>query len=110
MTNKWMSMGQVFVAGALSLACLSSALAADDFPSRPIKLIVPYSPGSSADISARRVGDAMSRTLGKPIVVENIAGAGGVVGRKKTRTSYLLLTGADAGMAPTADAAPKYWA
>ena len=98
MTNKWISMGQVLVAVALSIATLSSALAADDFPSRPIKLIVPYSPGSSADISARRVGEAMSRTLGKPIVVENIAGAGGVVGTtrflQQPADGYTMLAGA----------------
>ena len=49
---------------------------ADDFPSRPLRLIIGFPPGSAADITARLVGDAMSRTLGQQIVVEARPGAG----------------------------------
>ena len=49
---------------------------ADDFPSRPLRLIIGFPPGSAADITARLVGDAMSQTLGQQIVVEARPGAG----------------------------------
>jgi tripartite-type tricarboxylate transporter receptor subunit TctC len=49
---------------------------ADDFPSRPLRLIIGFPPGSAADITARLVGDAMSRTLGQQVVVEARPGAG----------------------------------
>src|SRR5262249_48885956 len=49
---------------------------ADNYPSRPIRLIIGFPPGSAADITARLVGDAMSRTLGQQVVVEARPGAG----------------------------------
>jgi len=66
----------------LTLALLLAAGAgilggrAEDFPSRPIRLIVGFPPGSAADITARVVGDAMTRTLGQQVVVETRPGAG----------------------------------
>lgn len=50
------------------------------YPNRPIRLIVPFAAGGSADIVARLVADAMQRILGESIVVENKAGAGGMIG------------------------------
>src|SRR5215831_983852 len=49
---------------------------AEDFPSRPIRLIIGFPPGSAADITARLVGDSMSQTLGQQMVVESRPGAG----------------------------------
>src|SRR5215208_4124221 len=49
---------------------------ADDFPSRPLRLIIGFPPGSAADITARLVGDSMSQTLGQQVVVESRPGAG----------------------------------
>jgi tripartite-type tricarboxylate transporter receptor subunit TctC len=57
-----------------------SALAQGAWPSKPIRMIVPFTAGSVTDIVARTVGDAMSRSLGQPIVVENKPGAGGTIG------------------------------
>ncbi|WP_454690761.1 tripartite tricarboxylate transporter substrate binding protein [Achromobacter aloeverae] len=54
--------------------------ASADYPERPIKLIVPYAPGGSADIVARMVGDEWAKALGRAIVIENRGGAGGNVG------------------------------
>lgn len=96
-TGKLKLIGQLLAAAACALAALSPAFAADDYPSRPIKLIVPFAAGASSDIAARRVGEAMSRTLGKPIVVENMPGAGGIVGIQRflqqPADGYTLLAG-----------------
>ena len=53
---------------------------AQGYPSRPITMIVPFAAGGGTDVSARIVSEHMSRTLGQPIVIENIAGAGGTTG------------------------------
>ena len=66
------------VQGLICAALLSASCAAwaQDFPNRPIRVIVGFGPGSGADITARVVGARMSQTLGQQIVVENKAGAG----------------------------------
>jgi tripartite-type tricarboxylate transporter receptor subunit TctC len=66
-------------AAALGLAA-SAASAQDNYPTRPITMIVPFAAGGPTDVIARIVGDHMSRTLGQQIVVENVAGAGGTTG------------------------------
>jgi tripartite-type tricarboxylate transporter receptor subunit TctC len=67
---------------AASLCCLSmgSALAADNFPSHPIRLIVPFSPGGSSDLVARLLSKDAEKYLGQPIVVENRPGAAAMIG------------------------------
>ena len=67
---------------ALMAVCLATALpaAAQTYPERPVKLVVPYAPGGSADITARLVSDEWGKALGQSIVIENKAGAGGNVG------------------------------
>jgi tripartite-type tricarboxylate transporter receptor subunit TctC len=60
---------------------LSAVVAAQDFPTRPIRLVVPYPPGGPTDVAARIVANAMAGKLGQPIVVENRpGGAAGTVG------------------------------
>jgi len=61
------------------LALLSPARA-DNFPSRPITLIVPFPPGGSTDVAARIMADKMSAALGQPVIVENVGSAGGSIG------------------------------
>jgi tripartite-type tricarboxylate transporter receptor subunit TctC len=64
---------------ALASVAMTSA-SADTYPSRQIRLIVPFAPGGSTDLIARLVGDQMTRELGQPVVVENRGGAGGALG------------------------------
>ena len=59
---------------------LSAFASAQSFPTKPIRLIVPFAPGGSTDIIARAVGDALGSQLGQPVIVENKAGGGGSVG------------------------------
>jgi tripartite-type tricarboxylate transporter receptor subunit TctC len=69
---------------ALLLIALSLPFAFEangqDYPARPITLIVPFAAGGSTDVIARVVGEAMHRELGQPVVIENRAGAGGSLG------------------------------
>ena len=57
-----------------------TAFSADPYPSRPIKLIVPYAPGSVVDTQARKLFEPLSKALGQPIVVDNRPGASGTIG------------------------------
>ncbi len=80
----------------LLLALLCTGLAqAEDYPAKPIRFIVPYPPGGSADILARTVGEKLTRALGQPLVIENKPGAGGIVGAQEVARSpadgYTLL-------------------
>ena len=75
-----------------SIAALLAAIAAlgasaDDYPNRPITLIVPFAAGGPTDTLARIIGQRMSKTLGQTIVVDNIAGAGGIIANGKMMRS-----------------------
>ncbi|MBB5692590.1 tripartite tricarboxylate transporter substrate binding protein [Muricoccus pecuniae] len=67
----------------LGAALARPSLAQGRFPDRPIRLIVPWGAGGSTDILMRALGDAMSRRLGQPVVIENRAGAGGILGAQQ---------------------------
>ncbi len=74
--------GALFAAiAALSVATSAAAQGADPgWPSRPIKVVIPYGSGSSPDVFARIVGERLQQRLGQPVLVENRVGAGGNVG------------------------------
>ena len=72
---------RTFMAGAAA-AALSRTSAADDYPSRPVTLIIPFPPGGSTTIVIRSVSDKLGEGLGQQIVIDNRAGAGGTVGTR----------------------------
>ena len=82
MINKRHVLSAAFAAAA-GLLGLTSAQAQADFPSRPIKLIVPFPAGGTSDVLGRLMADEMGKILKQPIVVENIGGAGGIVGTER---------------------------
>ena len=65
---------------AILLAAFSTQAAAQDFPNRPVRIVVAFTPGSSTDIIGRAVAAKLQEMWGQPVVVENRAGAGGTVG------------------------------
>ena len=65
---------------AYLFAFSSAVLSQDHWPAKPIRWIVPYAAGGFADIRARRIGIDLAKLLGQPVVIENRAGAGGVIG------------------------------
>ena len=81
---------------------LGIARADDTFPSRPVRLVVPFAPGGSVDISARIVANFLQEELGVPVVVENHTGAGGRVGAayvaNSTADGYTLLVGSSGSL------------
>ena len=73
------------VAGLLSVATAGPALA--QAIARPVTLVVPYSAGGGTDTVARLIGNQMSRTLGQPVVIENVVGAGGTRANERVARS-----------------------
>lgn len=70
----------ILVAWAFCLAVSAPAAAQEKYPSKPIKIIVPYGPGGGTDITARIVAEEMRQSLGQPFLIENKPGANGLVG------------------------------
>jgi tripartite-type tricarboxylate transporter receptor subunit TctC len=90
-------------AGLIALGVAAHPLAAQDFPTRPVTIIVASTPGGGTDIISRIVGEQLSQQLGQPFVVENIPGAGSLTGTaaaaKAAPDGYTLQTGLNASMA-----------
>ena len=87
-------------AAVLGLALVGLALVAgppvlaEDYPARPVTIVVPYTPGGSTEILSRIVGQKLEESLGKPVLIENKPGAGTVIGAsavaKSTPDGYTL--------------------
>ncbi len=70
--------------GALTLTGVASIALAQAYPQRTIKLVVPFAPGGTTDIVGRVIADPLGKALGQPVVIENKAGGGGVIGASET--------------------------
>ena len=85
--------------GSMLLAALASPVAAQQFPTKPITLIVPYAAGGNVDISARVLQAGIGDALGQPIIVENRPGAGGTIAgdtvARATPDGHTLLVGSN---------------
>jgi tripartite-type tricarboxylate transporter receptor subunit TctC len=80
---------------AAILVALTATAAAQDYPTKPVRLIIPFPPGGSNDVVGRMIATQLSEKLGKQVVVDNRAGAGGVIGTEVAANSppdgYTLL-------------------
>jgi len=81
----------------VALLCFSATLAAQPYPSKPIKIVVPFPAGGIADVYARIIGARMSEAWSQPVVIENRSGAGGNIGAEAVARSpadgYTLVMG-----------------
>ena len=88
------------IAGAL---CASPAAIAQAYPTKPLKLVVPYPPGGSTDQLARAVADRLGQALGQPVIVENKPGANTIIGAetvaKAPPDGYTMFVGSSASLA-----------
>ena len=107
--------------GSLVACCLitlafATVVAAQDYPSRPVKIIVGFGPGGLGDITARAVAQKMSEALGKPVVVENMPGAGGMTAAGAAARAapdghtLLLVSGQNAASPSLFKSLPYDWA
>jgi len=80
MTNLTRRGTLALAAGALAAPLAKPALAQQGFPSRPVRMLVPWAAGGTTDVQMRAFSDIASRHLGQPVVVENRSGAGGILG------------------------------
>jgi tripartite-type tricarboxylate transporter receptor subunit TctC len=96
---------------AAAVAALPGTLLAQAYPSKPIKIVVPFPPGGSTDLLARRLGEKLVAAMGQPVIVENKPGAGGTTGAdyvaKSAPDGYTLLMGVTGSNAIAASLYPK---
>ena len=96
MTRKWIAVADLAVA-SLAIDGSAGGVYAQAYPTRPIRMLVGFSPGGPADVMARLIGQRLYASLGQPIVVENRPGAGGTLAARAVADSepdgYTLLLG-----------------
>ena len=92
-------------------ASLATIAAAQPFPSKPIRIIVPFAPGGNVDVTARLIAPALQEALGQPVVVENKPGAAGTIGAdlvvRSPADGYTLLMGSNSTFSVAPSLNPK---
>src|SRR5262245_23712212 len=95
-------MRAVLASVAVLCALLTGAAAQSGYPDKPIKILVGFTPGVAPDITSRLIGDKFTETWGKPVVVENVTGAGGNIATDRAAKSapdgYTLVMGGNASI------------
>ena len=93
----WIAPALLALTASLNASLSTAQTAAQNYPQKPIRMIVPFTPGGSTDILARSIGQELSKAWGQSVIIENIAGAGGSIGADKAAKSpadgYTLLMG-----------------
>ncbi len=96
-TLTWIAPALLALTTSLTASLSTAQTAAQNYPQKPIRMIVPFTPGGSTDILARSIGQELSKAWGQSVIIENIAGAGGSIGADKAAKSpadgYTLLMG-----------------
>jgi tripartite-type tricarboxylate transporter receptor subunit TctC len=70
---------RIFAILAMVVVCGTVAFAQQGFPSKPVRLLIPYAAGGAVDILGRTLGDELSKRWGQPVIIENRTGAGGTI-------------------------------
>jgi len=95
MKNKRLALVTIAQAAIFFIASGGAALAQSDYPSKPVKIIVPFPAGGTSDVMGRLVAEELGKILKQPFIVENVGGAGGVIGTEKgaktTADGYTLV-------------------
>ena len=82
MKNSWLKLVNAAAVGLIAFSALAQAQS-QDYPSKPIKMIVPFPPGGTSDVMGRMMAEELGKILKQPVIVENVGGAGGVIGTEK---------------------------
>jgi tripartite-type tricarboxylate transporter receptor subunit TctC len=97
---------------ALLLAFSSAFAWGQSYPSKPVRILVPFVPGGNVDITARTVAPALGDALGQPVIVENRPGAGGMVGAQALAAAgadgYTLMMGSNSSLAVAPNLYPNW--
>lgn len=93
----WTAPALLALTASLTASLSTAQTVAQNYPQKPIRMIVPFTPGGSTDILARSIGQELSKAWGQSVIIENIAGAGGSIGADKAAKApadgYTLLMG-----------------
>ena len=105
-------MKTAMLAGVLTALCAAAAVAADTYPSRPVRMVVPFAPGGASDFVGRLVQPRLAQELGQQIVIDNRSGASGNIGvevaARASADGYTLLLGNVGTMAINPGIYPKF--
>src|SRR5438128_9342863 len=86
--------------GVLVLAAIGAPAAAQDYPARPVTIVVGYTPGATSDLLARTVGERLTAAWGQSVIVDNRSGVGGNIAAgfvaRASADGYTLMVGTDA--------------